>query len=475
MTVDVDAVNDRLNGLVTLLKAVGVDSSVGSKGGSSKGGIPDARQLDDEQIEAIIKKLQMAQTEAPQIIAALEAQSKMKKELQQSPYRSGSGHQRQSREVHEEEIVHAAHEDHDEDDDEDEDSFDEDANYPMVGHGCSDDVSIMSDLTTPTVVQGSSVPDEEHYRDTLPPMIVGGHHNAPPMLIAPTKRKNLVGSVRSNTLAAPRSSASGRVLKAPPSNSNGISGTAIGGAAAQRRKHYNATMEKLAHEPLNTASQSHQHVQSKPAAPPKLRKVKPPQASSLPQQPVAVTQSVMAPLAVKKTVKTARRASVATGDQRSDWGEPEIAWNAFENTTAARSHTKPKTSVATTLIDDDGFLMGDGSFDPFQSAATTSFKAKNEHSSNNSTGHDAGKQIRRTKKKPSGTASPAVAPLNSTTPASFDGGFKTPAGFSEHQSAPQSRSRLSSSNTNPVSNAGSPPATSAVAKPRRSRRASLAM
>ena len=77
MSVDVDAVNERLNGLVTLLQAVGMDTgdvtgiSKGLGGGS--GGIPDARQLNDEQIEAIIKKLQQAQAQAPQIIAALEA------------------------------------------------------------------------------------------------------------------------------------------------------------------------------------------------------------------------------------------------------------------------------------------------------------------------------------------------------------------------------------------------------------------
>ena len=82
MSVDVNAVNERLNGLVTLLKAVGVDdlntgdvARVSNCLKSNEGGVglPDARQLNDEQIEAIIKKLQVAQQEAPQIIAALEA------------------------------------------------------------------------------------------------------------------------------------------------------------------------------------------------------------------------------------------------------------------------------------------------------------------------------------------------------------------------------------------------------------------
>jgi hypothetical protein len=89
---DVETVNERLNGLVTLLKAVGVDSFGegtnsdnfnDTNGNGKRSTIPDARQLDDEQIAAIIKKLQLAQSEAPQIIAALEAQAKMKRHQQQ--------------------------------------------------------------------------------------------------------------------------------------------------------------------------------------------------------------------------------------------------------------------------------------------------------------------------------------------------------------------------------------------------------
>jgi hypothetical protein len=122
-------VNAKLNSIVTLLKAVGVDGGMGGK------------TLDDDQIQAIIRKLQNAQAEAPQIIAALEAHANRQPEPPQPQY--------------------------EEEDDEEED--DDDANYPMVGPGCSDDVSIMSDLTTPTVVSSLNVPDEEHYKDTLPP------------------------------------------------------------------------------------------------------------------------------------------------------------------------------------------------------------------------------------------------------------------------------------------------------------------
>ena len=214
--VDVDTVNERLNGLVNLLKAVGVDESGtannynGSHGKRNSNNNhnhnnnrPDARQLDDHQIAAIIQKLQMAQSEAPQIIAALEAQAKMKQKQ----------HRPQQQQVEEEEIL----EEEEEEDDEDSYNDDDDGNYPMVGPGCSDDVSVVSDLTTPTVVQNGHIHDEEHYRDNnnnhaLPPMLIigGGNNNSnysqshqqhPPMLIAPTKRKNLVGNVRANTLA----------------------------------------------------------------------------------------------------------------------------------------------------------------------------------------------------------------------------------------------------------------------------------
>jgi len=49
--------------------------------------------------------------------------------------------------------------------DDDEDSM----SYPKIGPGYSDSISVVSDLTTPTVVTQMTVPDEEHYSD--------GHHH----------------------------------------------------------------------------------------------------------------------------------------------------------------------------------------------------------------------------------------------------------------------------------------------------------
>lgn len=299
-------VNAKLNGIVTLLKAVGVD---GGKGG---------KNLDDHQIQAIIRKLQSAQAEAPQIIAALEAHSNRQAEPPQPQY-----------------------------DDDEEEEDDDDANYPMVGPGCSDDISVVSDLTTPTVVSSLNVPDEEHYKDTLPPMIVGS------MLIAPTKRKNLVNTARNNVRKG-----------------------GVGGAAAQRRKHYNATMEKL-----KTEKSEKKAATAAPAPKPKQPSPKP----------------------AKSKKKAARRASLGAAD--ADKGNAFTnSWNAFE------SNTLPKKETPSTLIDDDGFLMSSGAefeaFDPFQdtnfgaktpNSTSTKKKTKkkaSKSSSNNSTGTGSGKPRR---------------------------------------------------------------------------------
>ncbi|EEC44085.1 predicted protein [Phaeodactylum tricornutum CCAP 1055/1] len=323
MSVDVNAVKERLNGLVTLLKAVGVDDlNTGDVQRVSKGlrkngglGLPDARQLNDEQIELIIRKLQMAQQEAPQIIAALEAHAEARS-LNGSDSRPRP-HQQQRQQY--------------EDDEDDDDEIDEDANYPMVGSGCSDDVSIMSDLTTPTVVNDRHVPEEEHYRDTLPPMIVGGGGDrAPPMMIAPTKRKNLVNSVRPGMSRGARPG-----LLAPPSR----------GAAAARQKRYQDTMHKLQQESPTPSTKRILKVKKDPT---------------------------------KKSSSSTRRPTSSSENTHSH--KEFNARNEWESENAGRSSaptrkSKPKKSSATTAIDDDGFLVGD-SFDPFASSDNNPFASR---------------------------------------------------------------------------------------------------
>jgi hypothetical protein len=462
MSVDVDAVNERLNGLVTLLQAVGVDSldksdldrvskGIGKNSGGGLGGaIPDARQLNDEQIEAIIRKLQQAQEEAPQIIAALQSHSESRslasgerKEKGSSsksragksvskPSRAQIAQQKQqqleeeeeeeessesSEEEEEEEAEEEEEEDDDDDDDDDSEEYDEDGNYPMVGPGCSDDCSVMSDLTTPTVVSGVTIPEEEHYRDTLPPMMIGGG-SGPSMMVSAPKRKNLVSQVgKPGQIGPPR-----RATAAAPSGP--------GGAAASRRKNYQSTMAKLQDEP----AKGYQSRTENRAAPAPMQKQKSERGPSRPSSGAAAPTRQMAPKSpgVKSTgprpapgrsssgeaAPTRRPASGGAAPTRAKSGDAEKprrpasgaapssrpaagtappkkrvpkksadtenfsdmaaatskstdwasggddGWGGFDSKPAPKSQGKS----AQTNIDDDGFLVGDG-FDPFASAA----------------------------------------------------------------------------------------------------------
>lgn len=334
-------VNAKLSSIVTLLKAVGVD---GGKGGKT---------LDDDQIQAIIRKLQNAQAEAPQIIAALEAHASRQPEPPQPQYEE-------------------------EEDEEEED--DDDANYPMVGPGCSDDISVVSDLTTPTVVSSLNVADEEHYKETLPPMLVGS------MLIAPTKRKNLVNNPRTN-----------------------VRKSGVGGAAAQRRKHYNATMEKLKTDKVA------------PAPTPTPRPSKP-QPSPAPQQQPS------SPKPLKSKNKAARRASLGATDNNNAFAS---SWNAFES-------TPTKRGGPSTLIDDDGFLMSSGggfeAFNPFQDET---FAQPMPASAPSSTKKKSSKS-----KKSSGTSS--SKPSNNSSSNGSTGGGKPQQQQPQPQAPPQRRARRAS-------------------------------
>jgi hypothetical protein len=235
MTVDVDAVNEKLNGLVNLLHVVGIDGvdpdalveeqrrlSAAKKGSSA----PQTSQSSDAQILEIIKKLQQAQADSPEILAALK-----------SPELRALASLAAQKQGAKPEPVKKAAPTLDE-------VMDEDDSYPKIGPGYSDDISVVSDLTTPTIMPGQHIADEEHYKDinggagNLPPMhigmgpaqpsrppgqisgppIGGGSHHAP-------KTKNLVGQVR------------------PGATRRAIAKT--GGAAAQRRLNYQQAMAKL--------------------------------------------------------------------------------------------------------------------------------------------------------------------------------------------------------------------------------------
>ena len=343
MSVDVDAVNERLNGLVTLLKAVGVDSddiaASGKKSGSgSGGGLPDvAKQLNDDQIEAIIKKLQQAQAEAPQIIAALEAHAEARS---LTGGEASSGKAMSKKPEKKEEVVVV-----EEEEEEDDDEFDEDANYPMVGHGVSDDISVVSDLTTPTVVPGK-VADEEHYRETLPPMIVGGV-GQPSMVISTPKRKNLVNQVRPPGALAPPGSRRG----AAPRGGMMAQSAPAGGAAAARRKMYQDTMARIGENPSATGFGSG-GMKGPPHA-----------------KPAAKSHSKHSRTSVEKPKKKPTKKTVSSGSSTGKTASSSSdGWNSFDQPAPSK-----KKAGGPTVIDDDGFLVGD-SFDPF-STSNNPFKS----------------------------------------------------------------------------------------------------
>jgi hypothetical protein len=363
---DVDAVNERLNGLVTLLQAVGVGANMDpadiarlgkgmNGGGGGDMGISDARQLNDDQVEALIRKLQQAQAEAPQIIAALEAHAEARSLTGGKPSKERQRQQPQQQRQQQPQ---------EEEEEEDDSEYDDDANYPMVGHGCSDEISVVSDLTTPTVVSNIHVHEEEHYRDILPPMIIGGgSSDAPPMMINPTKRKNLVSQVRPSSGIAPPPR---RNVAAPPR---------AGGAAASRRKNYQETMARLHDNPHSAGVTGPSNggptrrAPPQPQAPPPRKVAPQPQQSPAPAVSSAQKKRVPRPspapqLKVDNFNMTANNFSELANSSKSKTSSTswDNGWNSFES--------KPPTQRrAETTVDNDGFLVGDGGFDPFSGVA----------------------------------------------------------------------------------------------------------
>ena len=271
MAGDADAVNERLAGLVNLLQVVGidgVDSNAASKtaqgGGGGGGGGGGENQILD-----LIRKLQQAQADSPEILEALQspelralatlaaAQQHVQQQQQQQPAASSS-----KKSI-------------------DDVMDDDDDNYPKIGPGYSDDISVVSDMTTPTVMTKQNVADEEYYAEVnggpgaLPPAHIGmtgvpanknaqqparptnifaggavgpgGHHhghqagmvrggvNKPNHLAGGPKTKNRVGQVK------PRNAIAAHTAKPHP-----------GGAAAQRRLNYQQAMQKLQSAPSSS-------------------------------------------------------------------------------------------------------------------------------------------------------------------------------------------------------------------------------
>eukprot|EP00339_Tiarina_fusa_P009807 CAMPEP_0117005316 /NCGR_PEP_ID=MMETSP0472-20121206/5980_1 /TAXON_ID=693140 ORGANISM="Tiarina fusus, Strain LIS" /NCGR_SAMPLE_ID=MMETSP0472 /ASSEMBLY_ACC=CAM_ASM_000603 /LENGTH=450 /DNA_ID=CAMNT_0004706531 /DNA_START=150 /DNA_END=1502 /DNA_ORIENTATION=+ len=397
MTVDVDAVNERLNGLVNLLHVVGIDGVdpdalveeqkrlSAQKGGD--GGQASKGQSSDTQILEIIKKLQQAQADSPEILAALKSP-----ELRAL---ASLAAQKQAAKPPEPAKKPAPSLD---------DVMDDDDNYPKIGPGYSDDISVVSDLTTPTVMTKQQVAEEEFYKDVnggpgaLPPMHIGcgpSQPSRPPVQVggvgygAP-KQKNLVSQVR------------------PGATRRAIAKT--GGAAAQRRLNYQQAMAKLQSSEYGTpvaGKQDKNYMEHfSPKKPPtKFFPTSPtptPDPSEFPsiaeQGKKSRSTRNKAAVSSKKGKKTALAAqeeedfdgtapttastSVGSGSRKKGkdkekgkdkdvaWGGSDSGWPAFGETA--------QSSGDNVFVDNDGFFSGDAfaSGDPFGAPAANAQKGK---------------------------------------------------------------------------------------------------
>jgi len=289
--------------------------------------LPDVSKLNDlkdDQIEALIEKLAEVQAHAPQIIAALEAQQESRSrgskskgskgdrkgssdrgERTQPPkQRSPQGPQQVQENVEEEE------------DDEDYDDFDEDAEYPMVGDGYSDELSVVSDMTTPTVVSGMEINDEEYYRD-MPGMKVN----------APKKRDLLRQVAKTNARKAP-------------------------GAAMSKKKAV-VVADTALKKPARAASMDFTRPEKAAGAVKsgETKKKKSKDGSSTPSGTKKVKKKM-----VKKKV-------TSPNNSGSGWDDA----NGGGPSTGTKKKG-PQEKAAPVMIDDDGFLVDQSTFETFDSS-----------------------------------------------------------------------------------------------------------
>ena len=267
---DSDGTNDRLNGLVNLLQVVGIDgvdsdvlveaqkraskpktkSSNNSKSSSTSRKnntssdtttrTAPSTATNDAQILEIVKKLQQAQADSPEIQEALKSPELLALASLVAQNQSSSSEQNTNKSSLATSL---------------DDIDDEDDNYPKIGPGYSDDISVVSDMTTPTVMTRQRVADEEHYRE-----MKGGQQNAIPSMrhTGSGGQKSKSPSVRRKSRITRPSSAIGTTGGGKTKNmvsqvrptatvrrANAIPTKMAGGAAAQRRLNYQMAMNKL--------------------------------------------------------------------------------------------------------------------------------------------------------------------------------------------------------------------------------------
>jgi hypothetical protein len=365
---DSGGVNDRLNGLVTLLQSVGIDGvdsdvlleqqkrqtnsktkgnnkSMPKKKTSSTHDSTSANISNDAQILEIVKKLQQAQADSPEILEALKSP-----ELLALASLAAQKQGLQARAPEPSKPVATSLDDViDVDDD----------NYPKIGPGYSDDISVVSELSTPTVMTRQHVADEEYYSELkaggqgVVSSIGGGlasgrlartsrtTPNRPGLGVGKLgagKTKNMVGQVR--PLAARRA--------IPPIPA--IPVKAGGGAAAQRRLNYQMAMSKLESDGFgNTTQDTAQPISPVTSINSNLKDKK---LAKAPTRTVSGTRSIGSGSGGGGSKRKPRsiNAKIKSNGDDIDWGMADgDGWPTFDD-------PKNNSSSNELFVDSDGFF-----------------------------------------------------------------------------------------------------------------------
>lgn len=325
-----DDVAEKLNGIVSLLKIVGIDGVDPNalvaeqqrlkKDGSSEGTGTTAGSTDSQILE-LIKKLQQAQADSPEILQALKSPELLA--LASLAAQAGKASAPAPAPTLDDVM----------DDDDD--------NYPKIGPGYSDEISVVSEMSTPTVMTRQNVDEEEYYSEVTGaplPMSIGGK---------PLPSAGGAGRGKSRNLLASVSASANRGALAKG-----------GGAAAQRRAQYESTMAKL--------QEDTEKDDKKKAQKGKVKKEKDKEKEKGAEKDKKKK---------KKDQDDKSKSSKGSKGDGIDWGTSgdDTAWPSFDqfDTTFGEDPFGTSGAKTETVVDADGFFTSDvfANVDPFAAAA----------------------------------------------------------------------------------------------------------
>ena len=403
---------EAMNGLVNLLQVVGIDGidsnalveeqkrmsstrSRGSRGSRDKKSSSSSKKKassdtavssSDAQILEIIKKLQQAQADSPELLEALKNPQLMAL--------ASLAAQKQSTEQKQKPSLTTSLDD----------VLDDDDNFPKIGPGYSDECSVISEMSTPTVMTRQNVAEEEHYREIKGGGHIGSGGGGGQHIPSPTPRRtsrvgrSLMGAAagggkKKNMLSQVRPMAASR-RQAPTPTPKPVS-VGTGGAAAQRRLNYQMAMNKLQSTGFGKASRNlNKNIdQDKSLLSPTKKQTEPFSVSSPATPNTKERKSKSKSANSRSTTATSGTGSSndsGSGDRRKtsnnsnsaniDWGMTDSnGWPDFD-----KSNTKNDNKDV--FVDNDGFFSDDvfssnnEEFDARRSSTTTTRRKKSEKS-----------------------------------------------------------------------------------------------